>query len=124
MINEQVECAVSKFHAKVFNPLRSEVQEKLEKTESMYKLCVDMLAEGDWHLPDESNQKPVSASVTPTRKSNLSNIVWRVDDNLGNCAIILCSILPVKKIEIENDRVILLSAGTTIFCRLHMWQIE
>ena len=59
----------------IFNPLRSEVQEKLEKTESIYKLCVDMLAEGDWHLPDESNQKPASASVTPTRKSNLNNIV-------------------------------------------------
>ena len=37
------------------------------KTEGMHKLCVDILTEVDWHLPDKSSEKAGIDSITPTR---------------------------------------------------------
>ena len=61
-----VKGAVQDFRTKIFDPLHSEVQEKLEKTEKMYSFCVDMLADAILSLPVESNGK--TAYVTPPRR--------------------------------------------------------
>lgn len=58
--------AISDFRKKVFDPLRFEVQEKLEKTEKMYSLCVEMLAKGNLSLTGEAVDN--TTRITPPRK--------------------------------------------------------
>ena len=43
---------------KVFNPLRSEVQDKLAKNVQMYEFCIELMINIDWQkMPAESSKK-------------------------------------------------------------------
>ena len=62
---------------KVFNPLRSEVQDKLTKNVQMYEFCTELMTGIDWQnwqkMPAEaelSQREKKSADITPEQNES------------------------------------------------------